>query len=298
MAFSFNKESLPEWVKSILDPHGYGLAIVIAVALHAVVIALFMLEWPQEKKVMAEPTPRNIQAKVIQVENKQVAQRKAAEKKQQAQKKRAQQKRKEQEAQRQKRAREKALKAKAQKEKALKEKALKEKAIKDNAAKKKAAEEKARQAAKEAKKREQEALKAQEQRLFEQAQEQALLDSLADEEQQRSIEKALADELQAQKNAAITDDIAEQIRVKISRAWRYPPSARPDMRVEVAIQLVPTGEVIQVSLVSSSGNEALDRSVLSAVKRAQPLPVPNDNRLFEQKFRNFSMGFSPKDAVW
>ena len=70
------------------------------------------------------------------------------------------------------------------------------------------------------------------------------------------------------------------------------------MMVKVSIQLVPTGEVINVSITKSSGNEAVDRSVIAAVKRAQPLPVPKDNRLFEQRFRNFSMEFSPKDAVW
>ena len=128
--------------------------------------------------------------------------------------------------------------------------------------------------------------------------EQELLEALAVEEQQRSMDKALADEQQTQKDAAITNDIVSQIQAKIYEAWRYPPSARPEMEVIVRINLVPTGEVIQAILEKSSGNQALDRSVLAAVKRAQPLPVPKDSRLFEQQFRNFVMSFRPEDAVW
>ena len=134
--------------------------------------------------------------------------------------------------------------------------------------------------------------------LFEKQQEQELLNALAVEEQQRSMEKALAEEQRAQKNAVITNSIVSQIQAKIYEAWRYPPSARPEMEVIVRIALVPTGEVIQVVLEKSSGNQALDRSVLAAVKRAEPLPVPSDSRLFEQQFRNFVMSFKPEDAVW
>src|SRR5690606_40183736 len=59
-------------------------------------------------------------------------------------------------------------------------------------------------------------------------------------------------------------DFIEQIRAKVSSVWRYPPSVRPDQEVSVRIQLVPTGEVIQVQVVSSSGHAALDRSVEQA----------------------------------
>jgi colicin import membrane protein len=278
------------WLKKLLDPQGYGLAVVLALALHIIVISLFAIQWPEEKREVAEPTPKNIQAKVIQVENKQAKKR--------------EEKRRKDENWRKHLAKKKLAREKARKDKALKDKAAKDKAAR-LADKKKLANQKKladQKKADDQKKKEQaqklQQQKLEEQQVFEREQEEALLEALAAEEQQRSIEKALADELQEQKNTAITNDIAGQIRAKISQAWRYPPSARPDMRVEVKIQLVPTGEVVQVSLVTSSGNEALDRSVLAAVKRAQPLPVPQNSRLFEQQFRKFSMGFSPKDAVW
>jgi colicin import membrane protein len=276
-------------LKKILDPQRYGLAIVVAVVLHIVVIALFAIEWPKEKRQLAEPTPKNIQAKVIQIESKQVKQRKLDEqkrlknenwKKYLADKKTANKK---------------AAQAKAVKDKAVRDKAAKNKAAK-LATKKKADNLKKAAVLKEKELKKQEEIA--EQQAFEQAQEESLLEALAVEQQQRSIEKAMAEEQQARKNVAITNEIAAQIEAKISQVWSYPPSARPDMEVVVRIQLIPTGEVINVSIITSSGNEALDRSVLAAVSRAQPLPVPKDIRLFEQQFRNFIMPFRPEDAVW
>lgn len=273
-------------IQRLLDPRGYGLAIIVAVLLHIVVIALFAIEWPQDKRQVAEPTPKNIQAKVIQVENKEVKKRKQAEQKRLAKKERDAKRRKEA-ARKKQLAEAKAKKDKAAKAKLAKEKAAKDKAAKDKANKEKLAAERAKKLALE-----------KEQQAFDDQQEQELLEALAVEEQQRSMEKALADEQQASKNAAITNDVVSRIQAKIYEAWRYPPSARPEMEVIVRISLVPTGEVIQVTLEKSSGNQALDRSVLAAVKRAQPLPVPEDSRLFEQQFRNFVMSFRPEDAVW
>jgi colicin import membrane protein len=290
--------------KKILDPQRYGLAIVIAIILHIVVIALFAIEWPKEKRQLAEPTPKNIQAKVIQIDNKQVKQRKLDE-----------QKRLKNENWKKYLANKKAANKKAAQAKAVKDKAVRDKAAKNKAAKlatkkkadkkladKKLADKKlADNLKKAAVLKEQERKKLEEiaeQQAFEQAQEESLLEALAVEQQQRSIEKAMAEEQQARKNVAITDEIAAQIEAKISQVWSYPPSARPDMEVVVRIQLIPTGEVINVSIITSSGNEALDRSVLAAVSRAQPLPVPKDIRLFEQQFRNFIMPFRPEDAVW
>jgi colicin import membrane protein len=285
--------------KKILDPQRYGLAIVIAIILHIIVIALFTIEWPKEKRQLAEPTPKNIQAKVIQIDNKQVKQRKLDEKT-----------RLENESWKKYLADKKAANKKAAQEKAVKDKAIRDKAAKNKAAKladkkeadKKRADKKKAEILKKAAVLKEKELKKQEeiaeQQAFEQAQEESLLEALAVEQQQRSIEKAIAEEQKARTNVSITNEIAAQIEAKISQVWNYPPTARPDMEVVVRIQLIPTGEVINASIITSSGNEALDRSVLAAISRAQPLPVPKDIRLFEQQFRNFIMPFRPEDAVW
>ncbi len=289
------------WPKKLFDPQSYGLAIALAVILHVGVIALFAIEWPKEQLRVAEPTPKNIQAKVIQTESKQSKQRKLA-----AEKRRKNENWKKHLAKK-KAAREKVAKNKAAKNKAAKDKARKladkkkAKALKDKALKKAEGLKKAEDLKKAESIKEQERLKQEkleEQQAFDEEQEQLLMEALAVEEQQRSIEKAMADEQMAKENESLINDIAAQIEAKISEAWRYPPSARPDMRTVVRINLVPTGEVVSVSIVKSSGNEAVDRSVIAAVKRAQPLPVTKNARLFEQEFRYVTMGFSPKDAVW
>ena len=79
--------------------------------------------------------------------------------------------------------------------------------------------------------------------------------------------------------------------------WSRPPSARNGMECELAVQLVPTGEVISVTLVRSSGNAAFDSSAINAVKKAGAFPelqkLPSAE--FERKFRRLNLIFRPED---
>ena len=65
-----------------------------------------------------------------------------------------------------------------------------------------------------------------------------------------------------------------------------PPSARNGMRCLLCVALLPTGEVLQVSVEETSGNEAFDNSAVRAVFRASNLPVPEDTFLFKRVFEN------------
>jgi colicin import membrane protein len=58
--------------------------------------------------------------------------------------------------------------------------------------------------------------------------------------------------------------------------------------------MLPGGEVADVRIVQSSGNEIFDRQAEAAVKKASPLPVPADPRLFE-KVREINFIFAPED---
>jgi colicin import membrane protein len=72
------------------------------------------------------------------------------------------------------------------------------------------------------------------------------------------------------------------------------------MEAILSIQLVPTGQVVGVSVVKSSGNDAFDLSVQQAVKKvgrfeklqelSRQSPV-----IFEQNFRQFRLVFRPED---
>ena len=87
------------------------------------------------------------------------------------------------------------------------------------------------------------------------------------------------------------------IQQTVVNYWSRPPSARNGMEVELAIQLIPTGEVVSVTVIRSSGNTAFDRSAVNAVQKAGAFPelqkLPNGE--FEKTFRRFRLLFKPED---
>ncbi|HEY9035493.1 MAG TPA: cell envelope integrity protein TolA, partial [Pseudomonadales bacterium] len=87
------------------------------------------------------------------------------------------------------------------------------------------------------------------------------------------------------------------IKSAVENSWSRPPSARRDMRAVVNIRLIPTGELISVTLIKSSGDSAFDRSVLQAVEKAAPFSELRDtpSRVFERYFRSFELEFNPED---
>jgi colicin import membrane protein len=64
----------------------------------------------------------------------------------------------------------------------------------------------------------------------------------------------------------------------------------------LSVRLIPGGEVINVSVSKSSGNDIFDRRALNAVQKASPLPIPEDVATFERlRLRQFSFRFRPED---
>jgi TonB family protein len=95
----------------------------------------------------------------------------------------------------------------------------------------------------------------------------------------------------------LTQSYIALIRDVIEDNWSRPPSARNDMEAELVIQLIPTGEVVSVTVASSSGLPAFDRSAVMAVRKAGKFPelqqVPA--RLFNKNFRSLRLKFKPED---
>ena len=96
---------------------------------------------------------------------------------------------------------------------------------------------------------------------------------------------------------SLRDVVAATIRTSVINRWTRPPSARNGMVSILSIQLVPTGEVVGVSVLQSSGNTSFDRSALTAVERTGRFPevAKLDNRTFEANFRRFQLIFKPED---
>ena len=72
------------------------------------------------------------------------------------------------------------------------------------------------------------------------------------------------------------------IRSQITRNWIFPASYQKGMKCKVLVRLIPSGDVVSVRIIQSSGNNAYDRSVERAVNKASPQPVPkSDTGLFD-----------------
>jgi colicin import membrane protein len=82
------------------------------------------------------------------------------------------------------------------------------------------------------------------------------------------------------------------LKTQVERAWRIPQGIPPNVSCIVRIDLLPAGQLQNVSLIESSGNAAFDGSALAAVKRASPFPMPGNPEV-AARFRSFNFRFKP-----
>ncbi len=262
----------------------YTLPIVLSVVAHGLLVILVAWGWesasPPKQKVM----PRYVEATLVTIKptTKQKAAPKPKPKVVDVAAKRREQERQKAEADRKKRlAQEKAERERLRKlaEEKEKKRLEAEKKLKEE---ERLAEEKRRQ---EEQRREQERLK--QQKLEQQQREAAFSDALAEEQ---ALLSAQEDQVTAQGYVAL-------MAQRIEQNWSRPPSARKGMKCELRIQLIPTGEVVNVTIIDSSGNAAFDRSAEMAVKKVgrfdELKDVPPD--VFESYFREVTLIFNPQD---
>ncbi|MBT3425083.1 MAG: cell envelope integrity protein TolA [Gammaproteobacteria bacterium] len=133
--------------------------------------------------------------------------------------------------------------------------------------------------------RQEEQLKRQREELFRMQMEEELTLAVMEEQERR---KAVTDD---EKSMAFV----AQIQQDIISNWSRPPSARNGMQALLRVFLVPTGEVVDVVVQESSGNEAFDRSAILAVQKAEQFQVPAVAIQFERHFREFTVLFRPED---
>jgi len=131
-----------------------------------------------------------------------------------------------------------------------------------------------------------EALERQQRRLAELAQD-SFTQALAEE----------ASELAADQDLSAAQSFRFSIYQRVVANWSRPPSARNGMQARLLVELIPTGAVVGVTVVESSGNSAFDRSAEAAVRKARAFDVPREADLFERHFRRFSLLFKPEDLL-
>ena len=111
----------------------------------------------------------------------------------------------------------------------------------------------------------------------------------------KKADKALNQERISAANQSEIDQyralIAEKIKGKVNKDL----CNVGNKKVTVKISMIATGEVSgNPHVTSSSGSEACDQAIESAVLLAQPLPLPADKELFSQ-FRDLTLNFRPNE---
>ncbi|MEM7465542.1 MAG: cell envelope integrity protein TolA [Pseudomonadota bacterium] len=277
-------------------------------ALHLVVITLLVVSIePPKKLAPTGPAKPLIEAKAVNlaaIEAKKNRQAEEAAKKKQAEI----DKRKKEEKKRQAEAERKRLEAE---EKKLAKQRV-EQAQKKREAEEKQAEEKARKLAEDKKRAEQEKAAAEKKRQEEikrKKEAEALAEKKKAEEKARKLaeekarQEALADALAAEEAelaaaaqaAADENEISKYMRAiasQVTNAFRYPPGLEEGMTCVLYVRMIPGGEVIEARVTKSSGSPTFDRQAENAVRKAAPLSVPEEPRLFN-RIREVEFVFDP-----
>ena len=264
----------------------YGVAVVLSLLLHLLMLALLMINWNNDATIKRLP-PVPISAALVPLPESSSA---AVEKQQAATAQRQAEARREAEARRQAEAKQ------AEAKKRLEEERQKALALKQ-------AEEKKRQ---QLLREQEEARRRQKEQERLQREQRVRLEQEQRRREQEALEQAIALEQQEIENAQqLAGDQLEQARYAAliqsltSQHWNRPPSARNNMMTEIRISLSPTGDVLEISMVKSSGSDEFDRSVIQAIRRAAPFSeLKNlERRIFDQYFRRITFRFRPEDLV-
>jgi colicin import membrane protein len=101
---------------------------------------------------------------------------------------------------------------------------------------------------------------------------------------QKSAETAARSRAQA--------DWIRSIQAKIKGNVNVPPDVAGNPEAIFEVLQLPTGEIINVTLVKPSGNRAYDDAVQRAILKSSPLPRPDRTELFQ---RSLTLKFRPTD---
>ena len=114
------------------------------------------------------------------------------------------------------------------------------------------------------------------------------------EEEEKLKEKALQEELEAEQLqydqseiSKFTDLIINAIESKFNKI-----NLKEGLSCKILIRMIEGGTVIESNIVESSGDATFDQRAEKAVRRASPLPVPTESRLFN-KMRMIRITFEP-----
>lgn len=110
--------------------------------------------------------------------------------------------------------------------------------------------------------------------------------------EEKARQDALAKQLQAEEDARTAQIIGavqrtwmQQLYAAIKPNWQRLPNLPNTLKCQVQIELLPNGVVRNVRVLRSSGVPSFDDSVVTAILRSSPLPLPSDPRAFDPDLR-------------
>jgi colicin import membrane protein len=127
------------------------------------------------------------------------------------------------------------------------------------------------------------------------AMEQKALDQQRQERQLRELlaaQKADAARKASAARASALGDYIGRIQAKVRGNWILPQDLQGNPEAIFHVTQLPTGEVLHIKLLKSSGNPAYDDAVHRAILKSSPLPLPSDKALFD---RELKLTFRPRD---
>jgi len=278
-----------DWIKENVT------AFIVALVLHLVFLGALFFNWQMDKpkKIVMKQGDivqvSSVDANTYDAEIKKIEEKKSAEKRRKAQ---AERKARELKKKKQQEKKRKAKELKEKKAAAVRKKELKEKKRKE--AEKKAADDrrKKEEQKKEVKRKEDARKKAEQEKKRQEAEQKRKVE----EEKKRQAELQRKEQRERaereRRSKGIVNRHVTLITNKIERNWRQPLDAPSGLQCRTDISLRPSGDVVSVKMVESSGNQSFDRSCETAVWKASPLPVPTDSVIFE-KFKVMRLKFKP-----
>jgi len=84
-----------------------------------------------------------------------------------------------------------------------------------------------------------------------------------------------------------------EIKNKVEDSWTYAGEAT-GLEVIISVKVTHDGEVASANEWRSSGDAIFDRSAVNALRKASPLPFPDDPRCYEH-IKEFNFVFNPDD---
>lgn len=270
--------------------NGYPISVFLAVLLHGAVLAALLLFQQAESEVLDVVRPPAVKALLVsenpQARNERVQQQNLQ---QQRERERQEQARQQQQREQQERERQEQLRQEQQQQEQARQAQLRQERERQEREEQARAEQQ-----REEQRRQEEARRLEQERLEQQR--------LQEAERQRQEAQAQADAAAgeaAETEAEMTMAYTAVIHDLVQRNWSRPPSARNDMTAVLRIRLVPTGDVVDVEIVRSSGDAAFDRAAENAVRAVgrftelQGMPP----RMFERSFRSLLLTFRPEDLL-